>query len=173
MTRPLILSALFTASLAGCSSAGGGDDATDATLDAYVAAVDAMHTLVDDHVTAVEAAADVDAVTQLQADYTTEWEHAMEDFGHAMEDVAACSMDGDSMAMVTEAQDMATAMVDEAAAYTAAHSAHSSVDDCVAAVGSHEEAMDAMVDTLLEHHDHWHDAGMECGMHDDSGAHMD
>lgn len=166
--RRILIFALPALTVA-CSSGGDSeDDALEAVLDGYAAAVDAVHDTVDAHVEAVSDESDYDAIGAHEDSYMEDMEHAMEDFEHAMDDVDGCSMGSESMGMAGDARTMMDGLFADAQAHADAHEDHADADACHEAEETHEVDMDTMLDELVAHHDHWHDDGdMMCEMHDD------
>lgn len=165
MTRILLLSS--AALLSACSSAG---DGKDVALQAYADTIDAMRTLVTNHVAAVDGAADLDAVGPMESSYASDWNTMMGDFDQVMGDLGGCTMDDASMGMMTTAEGMGTAMHDSVDTHVAAHEDHATLEECTSAEISDEATMGGMMDQMMGDHDAWQDSDMRCDMMDGMGG---
>ncbi len=136
-------------------------------LDGVDAAAADIDTLVADHVAAVGAAVDTDAVAALETDYTTAWTEKSAAMADALDMASQCAMDdADGVAMdgCTTAMDAMTA---EVTAHAAAGCA--TLDDCTAAETTHQAAMTGYTDTVRAAETDWNDGTMECAMGGMSG----
>ena len=161
-----ILTTLSLALCAACSSGPSGDDGTEATLEAYETALAALSATVSAHGEAVAAAADFTEAGALEATYADDWASGMEELQHAMDDVEGCSMDDEGMEMMDEAMAGMMSLDEAVEGHVDAHPAHADLADCLAEEGTHGPAVTADLDTMMAHHDHWHDSeSFACEMH--------
>lgn len=152
---------MIFALLLACSS---NDGTADALAD-YMAAVDAIDTLVAEHATAVDACTTAEQVTPVEDAYITDWSTRKTALADATDMIGQCAMgDGDDAAM-TEAMDTMGALDTAVAAHVSEHAGHADYNECRSAETDHGAEMGTMTATLRADHDAWADS-IECGMKD-------
>lgn len=138
------------------------DDNLPQVLDDVDAAAADIDTFVADHVAAVGAAADPDAVAALETDYTAAWADKSAALADALDMAGQCAMDDTDTVAMEACMTAMDAMSAEVTAHAAAGCA--TLDDCTAAETTHQAAMTGYTDTVRAAEADWNDGTMECAM---------
>lgn len=145
------------------------EDSSAAVLTEYEHALEEVGVTVDTYAAAAATAADVTAVTALQATYGTDMEHVLEELGHALDEVEGCEHEGAGAAEVVDARGGVADIQAAVDGLAATHAAHTDVADCTAEATAHDGEVGSHLDELGAHHDMW-SGTMRCmGAHDGGG----